>query len=162
MFFLTHHFSNHLKECSYFLSMNPNNPDINVQDKFYKESTLAKHIQDNPHVRVRNIPNCKKYLITSDGKPYSIRTDKFLKVQYHNSHGCYGKVFVDYKDNKRNMRVHRLVALAFLHNPNNLTDVDHINCDRSDNNLSNLRWVTHAENMRNLKCHQKYPLNFLG
>jgi len=41
--------------------------------------------------------------------------------------------------------VHRLVAIAFIPNPNGLDEVDHID----DNNVTNLRWVTHQQNMEN-------------
>jgi hypothetical protein len=37
----------------------------------------------------------------------------------------------------------------FIPNPDNLSDVDHINQDRLDNRLENLRWVTHKDNGRN-------------
>lgn len=45
--------------------------------------------------------------------------------------------------------VHRLVAEAFIPNPNNYTDVDHIDGDRTNNNVSNLRWCTRSMNMLN-------------
>lgn len=47
--------------------------------------------------------------------------------------------------------VHRLVAEAFIDNPNNLEQVDHINSDKSDNDVSNLQWVTHQENVEKAK-----------
>lgn len=46
-------------------------------------------------------------------------------------------------------RVHRLVAIAFLENPLELPFVDHIDRDKFNNNLSNLRWVTRSDNNRN-------------
>ena len=45
--------------------------------------------------------------------------------------------------------MHRLVAETFLDNPNNLKFVDHIDRDKSNNDLSNLRWVTAQENLYN-------------
>ena len=47
--------------------------------------------------------------------------------------------------------VHRLIAQAFIPNPDNLPEVDHIDNNRENNAVSNLRWVTHEENMRKAK-----------
>ena len=44
---------------------------------------------------------------------------------------------------------HRLVAIQFIPNPNKLSFVDHINHNRTDNRLENLRWVSHSENQFN-------------
>lgn len=46
-------------------------------------------------------------------------------------------------------RVHRLVALHFIENPENKSCVDHIDRDKTNNHISNLRWATHKENMQN-------------
>jgi len=43
---------------------------------------------------------------------------------------------------------HRLVAMAYIPNPDGLTDVNHIDGDKLNNCVSNLEWVTHSENVR--------------
>lgn len=55
--------------------------------------------------------------------------------------GKYYKFGVEY--------VHRIVAQLFIPNPDNKTEVDHIKCNRFDNSVNNLKWVTHTENMNN-------------
>lgn len=52
--------------------------------------------------------------------------------------------------NGKKLYHHRIVALQFIPNPDNKQEVDHINRIRNDNRISNLRWVSHYENMQNL------------
>ena len=54
--------------------------------------------------------------------------------------------------------IHRLVATAFIPNPENKRCVDHINGDKLDNRLENLRWSTYVENGRNSKKRSGRPL----
>ena len=55
----------------------------------------------------------------------------------------------------KRIKVHRLVALAFIPNTQNKPQIDHIDCNPSNNNVNNLRWVTPKENQNNPNTLQK-------
>lgn len=89
------------------------------------------------------------YGITSCGKVWSYKYKKFLKPGVNKN----GYLFVNlYKDNERkHCYVHRLVAGAYIPNPNNLPDIDHIDNDKTHNYVNNLQWITHKNNIRKSK-----------
>ena len=86
------------------------------------------------------------YGITSCGKVWSYRNEKFLKPV----DDCKGYLFVRLcKDGKvKNYKIHRLVAEAYLPNPENLPQVDHIDENKTHNYLNNLQWITNKDNCR--------------
>lgn len=69
------------------------------------------------------------------------------KKAYDNGRG-YLIVFLKIGDKKTSKAIHRLLAEAFIPNPEGLSDVDHINGDKRDNSLSNLRWCSHGKNIK--------------
>lgn len=75
------------------------------------------------------------------------------KVRKHRIDSCgYPVVSIMTENGPRSVGVHRLIAMAFVPNPLNLPEVDHINYDRKDFSVQNLRWVTHEENVRHSVC----------
>lgn len=62
-------------------------------------------------------------------------------------HGGYKRVYLSKDGIKVGLLVHRLVAIAFVQNPKNKPCINHINGIRSDNDVSNIEWCSHSENM---------------
>ena len=100
-----------------------------------------------------------KAIITSDGRVFRRRKiyagfgkKKHLIGWTEFKESCYfsnqGYVWA-YSSPYRSVAVHQLVAKAFIPNPLGLRDVDHINGNRADNRIENLRWVSHKENCNN-------------
>ena len=75
-------------------------------------------------------------------RPYKNGKVHYIKGHI-NRHGY--RVTSLYYDGKH-QQFHRLVAIAFIPNPNNKPFIDHINGVRDDNRVENLRWCTHTEN----------------
>lgn len=67
--------------------------------------------------------------------------------QQDNGHGYVFVTLHDGNGNKKQMYVHRIIYVTFEGEISEGYDVDHVNCNRLDNRLSNLKAVTHAENM---------------
>ena len=63
---------------------------------------------------------------------------------------------------RKEVLVHRLLAKAFIPNPNNYAKVDHIDRNRSNNDLTNLRWVSDGQNGRNISKQANTSSRFIG
>ena len=88
-----------------------------------------------------------KYLIYDDGRVQNKKTKRFLKPA--ESIKGYLNVHLHHNRNGTTARIHRLVALHYIPNPENKREVDHIDRNKSNNNISNLRWATRSENCQN-------------
>jgi len=98
---------------------------------------------------MRPIPNFPNYSITTDGKVFSHKNNRFLKHAVCKQ-GYLHVVLCNDNNPKRRMRVHRLVAMTYIPNPENKPCVDHLNRHRFDCRVKNLRWVSIQENCNNM------------
>lgn len=109
------------------------------------------------------------YYICEDGTVYRDATRSYeeglIEVGTHLRGGsekvdngrCYPSINISIRDNNKFVKqiryyVHRLVAETFIPNPNNYSEIDHIDRNKSNNHVSNLRWCSREENMAYAKC----------
>lgn len=85
----------------------------------------------------------KLYEITDNGFVISLKTGKCSKG-YKNKKGYL--IFDFRRQNGKCVPIHRLVATAFIPNPDKKPQVNHIDGDKTNNNVNNLEWVTNGEN----------------
>ena len=94
----------------------------------------------------------KKFIYEGQETDYSVSTEGEVRKDTTNyilsqsSQQDYKFVGLLINGKQKRMRVHRMVALTFIDNPDNKPYVNHINGNRSDNNVENLEWVTPSEN----------------
>jgi hypothetical protein len=123
---------------------------------------MATTLEEWREVVVDNIPEGVnreiKYEVSNTGKVRNTKTKRELKSCASGGYpivGIYSKTYP----------VHRLVAKAFIPNPDNKEAVNHINKIKTDNNASNLEWATNAENNAHklltleVKTNQFRPVN---
>ena len=84
-----------------------------------------------------------KYIFYSNGKVFSKIRNKFL-----NGSTDKDGYLIYQLGNKNRIKAHRLIALTFIPNPENKPQVNHLDGNKQNNDISNLEWVTNSENLK--------------
>lgn len=97
-----------------------------------------------------------EYLVSSYGKVFV--GDKELKQRENHDGYLVVSIIETDKESRRyrSVGVHRLVAMAFIHNdsPNEKVEVNHKDYNRKNNQVDNLEWLSHADNIRYSLCNK--------
>ena len=94
------------------------------------------------------IKDTDRYSISNFGRFRNNRTG-YIQKPTDNGYG-YKKVMISLNGKLKQYYIHRLVAEAFCLKQENQTEVDHIDGNRGNNVVENIRWVTHSENQLNM------------
>ena len=107
---------------------------------------------------MKQIKGFENYLINEDGEIFS----KFTKTKIISHKDKYGylRIRLVNEYGRKSVFIHRLLAMTFIPNPENKPCVNHIDCNKSNNDLLNLEWATQKENIKhawnNGKCTKNY------
>ena len=108
----------------------------------------------------KKIDDYENYEISNMGNVRNTNTNMILKPCKNRDgylHVCL------YKDGiRKNFRIHRLIAYAFIPNPENLPEIDHIDQVKTNNSIINLRWVSRSNNNRNKPKKQNSSSKYVG
>lgn len=125
---------------------------INLQDCAWIDIVLARCTWYYNNMEEKYLKN---YIIKPTGKIFNLYTNKEIKP-YKMANGYHQVTLYDFNGHHKKFLVHRLVAKAFIKNPNNYETVNHKNFDRSDNRVENLEWLSIGDNLRHAR---KYGTN---
>jgi hypothetical protein len=95
----------------------------------------------------------ERYSISTDGTVFT-KHDRPMKPQVGKHGYCRVELYKKEADGRmfaKKHLIHRLVAQAFIPNPNNYPEVNHKNSNKQDNLVENLEWVSHEQNQQRMK-----------
>ena len=109
----------------------------------------------------KKIEEYEKYEVSNLGNVRNIDTGRILKPGKNGDDGYYFVILS--KDRfQKNFYIHRLVGFAFIPNPQKLTDIDHIDRNKTNNSIPNLRWISKSNNLRNRTKFKNSSSKYMG
>ena len=105
------------------------------------------------------IEGYENYLIFEDGVIINTKFSREMKPGLDKDGYYY--IVLSKNNKQKTFKLHRLIALTFIPNTDNKPCIDHINRNKQDNRIENLRWAIKSENRRNTKCLSKSGLQYI-
>jgi hypothetical protein len=106
------------------------------------------------------IKGYRDYLIYEDGIVEKIKGHKKGFRKINTDKDGYLRLGLCNQDGEKKFRIHRLIAIHYIPNPNNYKEVDHIDGNPLNNNISNLRWCDRSINNQNRKIFKNNKSGF--
>jgi hypothetical protein len=116
-----------------------------TSNKIYFGFTFEREAIDIDLTDFYPYPKNTNYLVSKDGRIYSLLSKALVGGQIN----MYRTIKLVENGKYKTAKIHIMVAETFLPNPDNLPIVDHIDRDKLNNNLDNLRWVSYRDNCIN-------------
>ena len=129
-----------------------------MSDRYYAEDEHFESVDDGNDDR----NNSKSETVSDIGEWEELKEDSDYEINVIYPHQirkkstkrilketATSKGYLTVNIDKKNYRKHRFIALQWIPNPDNLPCIDHINHIRTDNRISNLRWVSYLQNANN-------------
>jgi len=145
---------------TYILHIDGNllNDDFKNLEWCEKDPLLTYDVPSMENLRL--IPGTEDYYASIDGEIFSMKSGKLLKMKFQEDAKGYFvltlRIEFDGQNKTTSCRVNRLVALAWLANPDNLPIVNHIDQNKKNDKVSNLEWITHKGNYEHSKNSYKH------
>ncbi len=115
------------------------------ENTFMMEKEIWKPIPNTDNrYEISNYGRARSWCNCNEGR----RKEPRILKQGSTPHTGYKMIAIWNNGKHKTVNIHRAVAKLFIPNPENKRCVNHIDCDKENNHVNNLEWVTHAENTR--------------
>lgn len=130
--------------------------DINRAKERDKISRGIRRIQEKSKYTVKNLDNeiwkpipftNDSYYVSNLGRVKSLKWGKEILLKLNKNEKGYLQVCIHYTNGSKTRKVHRLVAQSFISNPNEYSEINHKDEDKTNSKVSNLEWCNRVYNM---------------
>lgn len=135
--------NNHVDNLQYYNKNSPYQCESHPCTEYTEDSEgeVWKAVEDYPNIQVSNRGRVRNFIFRERGK---------LLHSFIWSNGYPNVHIKDANGTGKSIKVHRLVAKAFIPNPLNLPQVNHLDANKENNNVENLEWCDQFRNMKHI------------